>query len=137
MPSSAPTGAAGPGLCWKSARRKKTDSSPSRATAKKLMPISAQAGPRASASAASMSCSMVLLIERAALRIQKTIESQDDDGEAPTIASKSSWVRCGNCAPSGEDAGADEERERDGEQHADPDRRQPVASARSARGSRR
>ena len=98
-PSSAPTGAAPPWLCWKIASRKNTDSSPSRATAKKVIPISAQVGPRVSDSAASISCSIVARIERAALRIQNTIESSTTTAQSPISASKISWAFCGSPEP--------------------------------------
>ena len=138
MPSSAPSGAAGPGLCWKSASRKNTDSRPSRATAKKLMPISAQAGPRAPASAASMSCSIVALIEREALRIQKTIEISTTTATAPTIGLEELLrplreLRAdadARAAPTNSDSAT-------ASSTPDPDRRQPVARGRCGRDSRR
>ncbi len=62
------------------------------------MPISAQLAPDEAEKAASIEPCSSLLIERAALRIQNTIEVRMMAATTPTIASKSSWAFCGNSA---------------------------------------
>ena len=99
MPASAPTGACQPWLCWKMASRKKTDSRPSRATARKTMPMSAQ--PAASVpwpSARSTEACRSPLMLRAVLRIQNTMEVSMPTAMRPTTPSKSSCSFCGNSA---------------------------------------
>ncbi len=98
MPANAAAGAAGPELCWKMASRKKTDSSPSRATAKKTMAVSAQLWPEAEESATSMELCSSALMERAARRIQKTIHTRTTTATALTAPSNSSWSFCGKAA---------------------------------------
>ena len=80
------------------ASRKKTDSRPSRATAKNTIPISAHVPREPPPSATSIDSCSSDLIERAALRIQNTIETSTVTAMAPTIASKSSCPFCGNSA---------------------------------------
>ncbi len=101
MPASAPTGASQPLLCWNTASRKNTDSSPSRATARNTMPISAQPCPSAPLpSALSMEACSSPLMDRAALRIQNTIEVSMTTAIRPTTPSNSSCCFCGNSAAS-------------------------------------
>ena len=67
------------------ASRKNTDSRPSRATAKNTMAINAEACPVECESAESIEAWSSDLIERAALRIQKTIEHKTITAIRPTM----------------------------------------------------
>ena len=80
------------------ASRKKTDSSPSRPTAKKAISTSAMAPPDRRDSAASTEPCSSLLMERAAFFIQKIMEVSTPTATRATAPSKNSCCFCGNSA---------------------------------------
>lgn len=96
MPNSAPTGAPAGALLeeWRGGRRTRASGHGREAHPEQ--------GPGRPAQIREGDLDVVLIvlrIERAALRIQKTMERRMTTAAAPTSASKSSCVRCGNWEP--------------------------------------
>ena len=71
-----------------------------------------------------------LLIERAALRIQNTMEVSTTTASSPTMASNSSCARCGNSALTSCSPAPTRQSRGDRQQHAEPDRRDPGTATR-------
>ena len=93
------------------------------------MPISARPWLREPARAESIDACSSRLIERAALRIQNTIEVSTATASEPDEASNSSWVALRKLGADKLEPSTDEQGCSHREQHADPDRRDPGAAS--------